>query len=302
MGNTYSENVSQNSTGFDIRNLEPKELFNLPDNFTWDELKNRYRQLALRVHPDKGGDRDTFNYVTQCFQKLSNELRLRTEGSMEHHELKNQFHKEQEEYKYTVNPNTFDNQNMFNDKFNQFFEENKFTDDEEDGYGDMMVKSDKNRDDIDIKNIFGTTNVNSVRFNETFEKKVPVSKEVIKYKDPEPTALRSGLSYALLGVKNNDYTGETETKNLQYTDYMRAYTEQRTPTDLNRQQFKSVKEYEHYRARHLHEPISSEEKDSSNAYHKKKEEEEAARLQNMRIKEKKISDYYSNISKMNIRL
>lgn len=302
MGNTYSSTVHQNANRFDIKSLDSKELFNLPENYTWEELKSRYKQLALKVHPDKGGDRDTFNYITHCFQELSKEL-SRREHDKQHSELKQQFEKDHKEYSYNINPKIFEasNNEQFIDKFNRFFEENRFEDDTEHGYGDMMAKSDKNRDDIDIKNIFGSTEVNPRKFNEVFENKVPVNKkELTKYKEPEPMTLKPGLSYSLLGVKTNDYTGETESKNLTYTDYMRAYTEQRTPTDVNRKEFKSVKEYERYRERSMNNPVTDKERKRMEARRMAEENEEQKRLSNLRRQDEAIESYYSKISKMNL--
>lgn len=300
MGNTYSDAANQHHK-FDIKSLEPKELFNLPENYTWEELKNRYKQLALKAHPDKGGDRETFNYITNCFERLSKQLSLK-ETDKQHVELKNQFHKENKEYMYNINPITLkESDNVpFQQKFNKFFEENRFDDDDDKGYGDMMAKSDKNRDTIDIPNIFGTTQVNNKRFNETFENKVPVKKELIKYKEPEPTTLKSGISYSLLGVKTNDYTGETESKNLIYTDYLQAYTEKRTPTINKRKDFKSVKEYERYREKNLNAPLSAREIKRREEKKIIENKEENLRLNNLKQKDDALETYYSRISKLNI--
>lgn len=300
MGNTYSDAASQHHR-FDIKSLEPKELFNLPQNYTWDELKNRYKQLALKAHPDKGGDRETFNYITYCFEKLSKELNLK-EQDKQHLELKNQFHKEQEEYMYNINPNILKKTEdvPFQQKFNKFFEENRFEDEDEKGYGDIMAKSDKNRDTIDIPNIFGTTQINHRKFNETFENKVPIKKELVKYREPEPTTLKTGVSYSLLGVKTNDYTGETESKNLMYTDYLKAYTESRTPTTNKRKEFKSVKEYEKYREKNLNAPLSAKEIKRKEEKKILENKEENIRLNNLKQKDDALEQYYSRISKLNL--
>eukprot|EP00960_Hanusia_phi_P053862 762478-Hanusia_phi.AAC.13 len=302
MGNTYSNTASQHNR-FDIKTLNAKELFNLPDNYTWDELKNRYKQLALKAHPDKGGDREAFNYITQCFQKLSTELRLK-EHDKQHHELKHQFDKEQSEYRYSTNHVTIkqDDNEPFLNRFNRFFEENRFEDDEDRGYGDMMVKSTKNREEIEIPNLFGSTDVNPNRFNETFENKVPVKKEVVKYKEPEPMPLKTGISYSLLGTKTNDFTGETENKNLAYTDYIRAYTEQRTPTDITRKEFKSVKEYQRYREKNMNNPITQKEKKRLEEKKIAEEKAEQERLIHLKQKDQAIENYYAKISKLNIAL
>ena len=53
------------------------ELFKLPDNYTWLQLRDSYKRLAIQNHPDKGGDPDFFNYITNEFQKLAINIKQR---------------------------------------------------------------------------------------------------------------------------------------------------------------------------------------------------------------------------------
>ena len=41
------------------------------------KIKNSYKKLAIQNHPDKGGDTDFFNYITEQFQKLAIEIKNR---------------------------------------------------------------------------------------------------------------------------------------------------------------------------------------------------------------------------------
>ena len=54
--------------------LNPLEVLNLTPPFTKEELKNRYRQLAFKYHPDKNqGDptaEDRFKEVGYCYDKI----------------------------------------------------------------------------------------------------------------------------------------------------------------------------------------------------------------------------------------
>ena len=52
------------------RGIDPYKILEVSKNFTLDELKQQYKKIAIRVHPDKGGSEYMFNMVTDCFKKL----------------------------------------------------------------------------------------------------------------------------------------------------------------------------------------------------------------------------------------
>ena len=139
------------------------KLFKLPENYSWTQLKNSYKKLAIQNHPDKGGDPDFFNYITEQFQKLASEIKNR-DSNKSHFDLK-QNYKEN-----TIISNRFSISQVANDtfssKFNKTFDENKFIDEDiEFGYGSMMEPSSKVREDININNVFCTkAKITSQRF------------------------------------------------------------------------------------------------------------------------------------------
>lgn len=45
---------------------------NLP---TWEELKKRYRQLMMKYHPDRGGDKETAQRIIAAYTKLKHEIK-----------------------------------------------------------------------------------------------------------------------------------------------------------------------------------------------------------------------------------
>ena len=136
------------------------KLFDLPREFTWDQLKNAYKKLAIKSHPDKGGNKILFDYVTKKFYELSNDYKMRTDNK-NFNELKEGYN--------TYNENNND-QGKYNDKFedglsfnerlNKHFDSVKIYDDDKDfGYGNTMENSSTIRDDIKIKNLFNTSKV-----------------------------------------------------------------------------------------------------------------------------------------------
>ena len=84
---------SGQAANIDLKNInmdtiDPYEVFNISKNFTWNELKETYRKLAISTHPDKpGGNKDIFNIITYCFEKLALEYKKR-ESDLSHMELK----------------------------------------------------------------------------------------------------------------------------------------------------------------------------------------------------------------------
>jgi curved DNA-binding protein CbpA len=58
------------------------EVLGVTRDATLDQIKTAYRRLALRHHPDKGGDAELFKKVSNAYQILSNpELRERYDHS-----------------------------------------------------------------------------------------------------------------------------------------------------------------------------------------------------------------------------
>ena len=269
------------------------ELFKLHDNFSWNQLKNSYKKLAIQNHPDKGGDPDFFNFITQEFQKLAIQIKNRN-SNKSHFDLKQN---------YKDNTNQFNNisKSTDNTKFNTIFEQNKFVDEDiEFGYGNIMQPSTKAREDINITNVFGKSTVSSQTFNNTFNTRVKPSTNIIKYKEPEALPSCTKIIHSEIGNKTTDYSGKTSSNNLSYTDFKVAFTEVRTPDDINRKEFKTVKEYQQYSDRKLKKGMTEKE-----LLFKKKQEiiedkREKERLSRIAERDKKLEEYYEKISRLGI--
>ena len=291
----------------DMSQVDPYQVLNVPRNFEWEQLRSAYRHAASLVHPDKGGNRHLFNLVTECFRFLANEYKAR-DADKPHFMLKQQsqeyiqkqqqspyVHKEQER---RINPAVMDGMSL--GRFNQIFEENRLEDEEtQHGYGDMMEKSSKNRDDISVPKLM--KKFDQGRFNKVFDKVVPVSKEVVVYRDPEPLQLAKQLQYTEIGgSKPNDYTSSIESS-IKYTDYMKAYTTSRLvdPRAVSeRPEYKSVEQYEKAREKRTHRPMTAEEL----RYKKEKEEQEKMaeenRLRKVKERDQIAADHYERMNRL----
>ena len=293
-------------------NINPYDVLGVSQNYTWDELKSAFRKTSKKVHPDRGGNSTLFNIVTICFKSLAKELTKR-ESDKPHHELKKEaktFYEDETRYNPNVNgygyhkaPDGMDRIN--NDKFNKMFQENRLVDEEFDfGYGDIMAKSSKVREDINIPKIIDKFNEN--KFHETFDKiTLPESSDVVVYKEPEPQMLSKKLIFTEIGVTNtSDYSkNEAERKGgLIYTDFKKAHTTVRLidPRSVQaRPEYKSVEQFEKALAQNTARPLTKEEL----AQQKLKEENdklrEIERLKRVNQRDKQIKlQYERSMQKM----
>ena len=304
------------------QHIDPYDVLGLQRNFTWDELREAYRRTARWVHPDKGGNTQMFNIVTDCFKKLAIEFKTRY-ADRPHHELKREA-----EAHYAQNPHvptqngiqpmstqhplfsqtkneTRDESNKnFQERFNRFFDDNKFDDEETDaGYGSMMVKSSKVREEISIPQLL-KGKVSADRFNSAFdEHTMPSSKEVIVHREPDAMQLAKTLQFTEIGGDRPDdftHVPQSARQGLAYTDYKVATTVNRLvdPRAVKkRKDYKNVEEFEVHRAAATETPATEEEIAWQAQKKRDEEDREERRLARMREKDSRISVHYESVSR-----
>ena len=231
--------------------IDPYKVLNLPKNYNKEMLRNAYKQMALKAHPDKGGSEYLFKLVTQCYKFLYAELKKRN-ADKQYYELKNDFLKSNTETEKNSKEkptlqNMFYNGSRFDQqKFNKFFEDNKIKDEvNEIGYKEWMQKH-KVKDAPKYRGSF-----NQDGFNSHFEKHSKMSKDhkqIIKYQEPEALVTVKKLGFTELGQDNiDDFSGENKSmKHLNYMDYKIAHTTSRIidPKTVQRQNFRNVQDLE----------------------------------------------------------
>jgi curved DNA-binding protein CbpA len=295
----------------DIDSINPYEVLNVSKNFTWNELKEAYRKLAINTHPDKqGGNKDLFNIITICFKKLGEELKRR-EDEKGHHDLKKQsnnyFHKMTNDTIPHPSEVLAPNEKFTTDKFNKNFEKCKLYEEEiEFGYGSKMDESTKIREDINIEKLIKKNKIDNESFNELFNKNVPVNKALIKYREPEPLILAKSLQFTELGGKRpDDYSSSIEkNSSLAYTDYMRAHDGTRLVDPRlmkNVKEFKSVDEYEAYRENKAKRTLSARELKAEELKKIKEKKAEEERLDRVKMYDKNIEKSYEKASQLFLR-
>jgi curved DNA-binding protein CbpA len=295
----------------DIDTINPYEVLNVSKNFTWNELKEAYRKLAINTHPDKqGGNKDLFNIITICFKKLGEELKRREEDKG-HHDLKKQSNKYFQKMTNNEKPHPSEvlapNEKFTTDKFNKNFEKCKLYEEEiEFGYGSKMDESTKIREDINIEKLIKKNKIDNESFNELFNKNVPVNKALIKYREPEPLILAKTLQFTELGGKRpDDYSSSIEKNNsLAYTDYMRAHDGTRLVDPRlmkNVKEFKSVDEYEAYRENKAKRTLSARELKAEELKKIKEKKAEEDRLDRVKMYDKNIEKSYEKANQLFLR-
>ena len=194
--------------------------------------------------------------VTLCYKKLYEEYKLKrinkqfNDLKLDFTQYTEQQNNVQRRNKYlnqeTVQHNTQQygnryNTNDFQDTFNKVYDDHKISNPFDNGYGDMMLESRPDREDINI-----SRKVNNMKqFNTAFESE-PINKynkKMIVYKEPEalPSSTKT-LKYTELGIDNvKDFS--TETNNLHCSDYKKAHSTNRLADPRlmnNRRQFNNI--------------------------------------------------------------
>jgi len=258
--------------------VDPYKLFGLTKDFSLEELKTKFKTLAMTTHPDKGGSEQLFMLVVNAFKKLVEEYNIRI-SNRNHFELKNAFEKTTAG---TVPPPvTLNKGERFNlDKFNKIFDENRMEDAySQGGYKDWMEKEALPEVDSTPKKPVKKFNVDT--FNKSFEKTAKAStdnKFLTVYKEPEPLLMTKKMQFTELGVeKIDDFSGDNITRrNLNFMDYKVAHTTQRIvdPTTVKRKEYANINDLEGERSR-IQFNMSKE--DYEYEMHKKKQQEDAER-------------------------
>lgn len=238
------------------QNINPYKILGIQKNYSLEELKEKYKIIAKKAHPDRGGSEELFNLVTLCYKKLYEEYKLKRINK-QFNDLKLDFSQYTEQQNNVQRRNQYLDQetvqqngsryntNDFQDTFNRVYDDHKVNNPFDNGYGDMMLESRPDREDINI-----SRKVNNMKqFNNAFESEPlnKYNKKMIVYKEPEalPSSSKS-LKYTELGTDNiKDFS--TETNNLHCSDYKKAHSTNRLADPRlmnNRRQFNNIGDVE----------------------------------------------------------
>ena len=272
--------------------FNPYKILDIDKNYTPESLKEKYKQLALIYHPDKGGDPEIFCDVTKSYIYLLKKHKEKIPDK-QIYELKNDFeeHLKNESNKKNV---LMKNDRFDINEFNNVFENNHIK--KNDGYEDFM------KDNIQPKKdtyIF-SEKFNIKIFNKIFDKntKKEIKQQKIQlYKEPE-TLFQSNSDYSELGEENiDDYTsGFNFNKSMHYTDCKRAYSEPES-LDCSIETFGSLEELEKHR-KNISYKMNDDDNDKYNKYLDYKKTQELNRLKRLEKQDINILKQYNKLNNL----
>lgn len=198
-------------------------VLKLKKDFTIDELKKNYKHLAFKCHPDKNlmnvaEANKQIKILTECYKELVGVYKAR-EADKTYIELKSESTRESKK-ELPKNPI----RDMDNDKFNEFFQKNKFKTEKDDGYSSWMKNSKED-----------TAAQTSLKI----------------YEEPTPFGINTKLGYHELDDNiPNDFSGDNINNRLKFMDYKVAHTTSKlvdSGFEKNRATFQTLDSYKNAR-------------------------------------------------------
>ena len=282
--------------------FDPYKILSLPKNFTMDQLKRSYKKMAMKTHPDKGGDPRVFKVITKSYLTLVDELKKR-ENNNTYGDLK----KNADSFlgsQSTEAPTTLNDSNGFNiNKFNTLYSEHRMDRPEDAGYGKWMEGTDF--DETSQKPLF-SDGFNLDVFNSVFNDEVNegVSNEVIQYHKPNALISGSGIACVELGrgrIKDfssdgtSSILGRSSKKSLQFTDYKLAHTKTTiTGVKSDREDFNSIGDLKMNR-QNISYKMSREERDREAQIKKRNEERERRRIERLENHDRMAAEHFNRV-------
>lgn len=128
-----------------LQSLDPYKVFKVGSDFTLDEIKQKFRRLALKLHPDKNhGNPEAaqlFAAIQHCYQELLEQYCMRI-SDKQYSDLKNESQEflKQQQPRDAKRPTSGSGMRTKFDvaRFNELFMQHRVGDAYDDGYGEWM--------------------------------------------------------------------------------------------------------------------------------------------------------------------
>lgn len=280
---------------FQTEDLDPFKILD-KERMSYSKLALVYKKLMIKNHPDKGGNQEQFKIIIDAYKNILKLLEYQ-DNNKSHLELKNNFNYQQDNEKKPILNQDLSN-NFNSNRFNEMFDKFKFNeDDNNNGYGNEMVESDKNYNDIEVSNFIGKYNKN--KFNDQFkqQKQNLQKNQIIEYTPPQPLESLK-VNYEMLGENN---TGDYGDKLMNtYTDYKKAYS---NTTFINEDMVsiekKTLEKLKNERKQKIN--LSDEEQRLIEKFKQEEEKKEWQRQNNFKDYQSKLNNHFNknNINMLN---
>lgn len=212
------------------------------DDVTAETLKQSFKCVVIKTHPDRGGNSDMFDQILSAYSYLSKVIKRLSGGRDNKQCILVSDVQESRDIQFVNELNNlindvFDNINqsdtyLFNKRFNDEFEKHHVRENER-GYESWLRASDEDEKDTSLT-MKSPPDFKEAELNKLFEERV-------RYGKPEPTTIilhpdemsySSGktLGTALIQKACESFTSEPES-NPEYSDLQSAYTNDNTLFD-----------------------------------------------------------------------
>ena len=196
------QDYTQELIDFNCSRIDSLMIFNLNEQFSMNELKLSYRQLAKKYHPDKNKQpkaSDKFKLITKAYMSLLEELKLK-ESDKPFYRLKEESNTCMDQHNSQSKKNIKLNGKFDSKLFNTLYEDNRLYDPNDEGYNMFLKNTHSEKQIIDDPKVF-SDNFNINVFNELFEKHADRKAQVVKYNVPLE---HNSNQYSLIGTDTID--------------------------------------------------------------------------------------------------
>lgn len=289
---------------FEKGNENPYQILGISMDIDTLSLKKAYKKMAVKHHPDKGGNPEIFKKITQAYIYVLDKVEKSKRMNRTYEDAKTDFDKPSEEYidkqvKETVRKYNLDGDNFSLEKFNKLFNEFRISDPNDKGYGDGWEDETVEYNQPVFNQKFNKDVFHKV-FDEVNEKRLKQYSgkgTVIKHEEPQAhlSLNGSGIGFAEIGVDDIlNFTGNSG--DLNFTDYKAAYTYNSIieKPEMNRKQYKNVKELEAERD-NISFKLSDKEAERQAAIQNYNDKLEEQRRLNIERYDNRIQDQYKRI-------
>lgn len=302
-------------------NVDALKLFNLTANYSLDDLKQAYKKLAMRTHPDKPtGNAEQFQLVTKCYLSLLEKYKAR-ESDRQFNDLKkgSQSYLEDQSRNGMVNKEfvaasksrsgggkTIDKERFDVKLFNKIYEQNKLWDSNDDGYGSWFTSQETEEAPAELFGNKFNLNVFNSTFEEHKDRLTAQTGAIQQYNEPRELVSYSGgfTDIDQDARKVDDFskpspvapTGRSS-RELGYTDLKTAYTARGAfidPSKVEYKTYKSVDELKRDRG-NVRYDMNAEELAAYEERKYREAQEEERRQQLVQQRDSQIANSYSRI-------
>jgi len=268
--------MNTNKQGFLKAALDALELTTPYDE---NRLRRHFKRMALKYHPDRGGDKAQFDFIASCYKFLYQHLQYTTESEFEVMKSRALSAASSKSTQPTPHLRTdvlsSKTDNSFQERFNAFYEANRPESENDHGYKDFIEEP-------------------SVRVDNTHT--------IVKYVEPTSCTTK-GMAYTVLGGSLEEYSGENRSmQQLHFSDYKYAHTCDKLIDETklqHRKSFENVDLLQRYRDSENMEPTDSEKRHEKSIL-RKHEKDELKRLERLKQRDAMLAEHFSRVNTLQI--